>query len=104
MCMCVCVCVCVCVCIPHTFFLLHYPPSCPITSDQMYFPVLYRRISPLIHSRGNSLYLLIPTTQSIPFPPPPPYLEVTVLGQDGGGGASGVDRSLLESKGTVIDV
>ena len=29
----------------YTFFFSHYPPSRPITSDCIYFPVLYSRIS-----------------------------------------------------------
>ena len=50
----------------HSFLTL----SCPIRSEQIKFPVLYSRISLLIHSKGNSLHLLIPDTQSIPLPYP----------------------------------
>ena len=57
----------------HTFFFSHYPPSCSIASDQTYFPVLYSRTSLLIHSKCNSLHLLTPNTQSIPFPLPPSW-------------------------------
>ena len=57
----------------HTFFFSHYPPSCSITSDQIQFPVLYSRISLLIHSICNSLHLLTPNAQSIPLPASPPW-------------------------------
>ena len=39
-----------------------------ITSDQIYFPVLYSRISLLIHSKCKSFHLLTPDSQSILFP------------------------------------
>ena len=35
------------------------------------FPVLHSRIPLLIHSKGNSLHLFTPNSQSILFPPPP---------------------------------
>ena len=54
----------------HTLFFSHFPPSCSITSDYIQFPVLYSRISLFIHSKYNSLHLLIPNSQSIPFPSP----------------------------------
>ena len=44
----------------HTFFFLHYPPSCPSTTDQTCFLGLHSRISLLIHSKCNSLDLLTP--------------------------------------------
>ena len=34
-------------------FFSHYPPSCSVASDQIQFPVLYGRISLLIHSKCN---------------------------------------------------
>ena len=40
--------------------------------------MLYSRILLLIHSRWNSLYLLTPNSQSIPFPPPS-LLATTIL-------------------------
>ena len=43
----------------HTFFFSRVP-SYSITSDQIQFPVLYSKISLLIHSRCNSLHLLTP--------------------------------------------
>ena len=42
----------------YTFFFSHYPPACSITIDEIYFPVLYSRVSLLIHS--NTLHLLTP--------------------------------------------
>jgi len=35
--------------------------------------VLHSRISLLIHSKGNSLHLLTPNSQSLALPPPPPW-------------------------------
>ena len=55
----------------YAFFFSHYLPSCSIISDQIQFPVLYSRISLLIHSKGNGLHLLIPdsqSTHSLPLP------------------------------------
>ena len=52
----------------YTFSSSHYPPSSSITSDQIWFPVLYTRISLHIHSKCNSLHLLTPNYQSIPVP------------------------------------
>ena len=49
----------------HTFFFSHYPPQLSITSDWVQFPVLYSRISLLIHSKCNSLHLLTPNSLSI---------------------------------------
>ena len=54
----------------YVFFFSYYPPLCSIISDQIQLPVLYSRISFLIHSKGNSLHLLTPDFQSIPLPPP----------------------------------
>ena len=57
----------------HIFILFsHYPPSCSITSNETEFPVLYSRISLLIHSRCNHLHLLTPNSKSIPLPHPTP--------------------------------
>ena len=42
----------------NIFFSSHYLPTCSITSDQIQFPVLYSRISLVIHSKCNSLHLL----------------------------------------------
>ena len=36
----------------------------------IWFPVLYSRISLLIHFKWNSFHLLTPDSQSIPLPPP----------------------------------
>ena len=55
----------------YTFFFSHDPPSCSITSDQIYFLVLYSRTSLFIHSKCNSLHLLTSNSRSIPFPLPP---------------------------------
>ena len=57
----------------HTFFLSKYLPSSSITSDLIYFPVLYSRTSVFIHSKCNSLHLLTPNSQSIPLPPLPSW-------------------------------
>ena len=38
----------------YACFFSHYLPSCSITCDQIQFPVLYSRISLLIHSKSNS--------------------------------------------------
>ena len=46
----------------YIFFFSNYPPSCSITSDWIQFPVLYSRISLLIHSRGSSLHLPSPNS------------------------------------------
>ena len=43
----------------HSFFFSHYPLSCSITSDQIWFLGLCSRISWLIHSKCNSLHLLM---------------------------------------------
>ena len=51
------------------FFFSPYHASCSIVSDQIQFPLLYRRISLLIHFKCNSLHLLIPDSQSITLPP-----------------------------------
>lgn len=40
------------------YFSHHYPPSWSITSNWIYFPVLYRRIPLPIHSKCNSFHLL----------------------------------------------
>ena len=56
----------------HIQFFPQYPPS-SIISDWIQFPVLYSRISLLVHSKCNSLCLLIPNSHSIPLPPPPPW-------------------------------
>ena len=48
----------------YTFFFSHYPPSCSIARDQIQLPVLYSRISLLIHSKSNSLHLLTSSSQS----------------------------------------
>ena len=58
----------------YTFFFSPQPPSCSIISDQIQFAVLYSRISWLIHSKGNSVHLLTPDSQSISLSPPPRFL------------------------------
>ena len=50
----------------YIFFFSRYLPSCSNTSDQTQFPVLYSRISLLIHSKFSSLQILTPNYQSIP--------------------------------------
>ena len=50
-------------------FFSYYPPSCSSPRDQIEFPVLHSRTSLLIHSKGNSLYLLNTNSPSIPLPP-----------------------------------
>ena len=54
----------------YRFFFLTL--SCSIISDEIQLPGLHSRTSLLIHSKSNSLYLLTPSSQSIPVPPPPP--------------------------------
>ena len=54
-----------------TFFFSHYPQSRFITSDWIYFPVIYSRILLPIHAKCDSLPLLIPDSQPIPLPPRP---------------------------------
>ena len=56
----------------HISFLSYYLPSCSI-------PVLYSRTSLLIHSKGNSLHLLTPNSQSIPLSPLPLGSNKSVL-------------------------
>ena len=51
----------------HLF--LYCLPSCPVPRDQIQFPVLYSRISQLIHSKRNGFHLLSPNSSSIPLPP-----------------------------------
>ena len=54
----------------YTFFFSYYPPACSITirySSQCYYT---HRISLPIHSKGSSLPLLTPNSQSIPLSPP----------------------------------
>ena len=53
----------------YTFYF--WTLSCFIISDQTYFLVLHSRTSLLIHSKVNSLHLLIPSSQSISLPPSP---------------------------------
>ena len=52
----------------YTFFFLTL--SCSITSHQTSFPVLYSKIPLLIHSKGNSLHILTPNSQSLLLHPP----------------------------------
>ena len=52
----------------HTFLFSYYVPSCSVTRDWIWFSVLYRRTSLLIHSKCNSLLLLTSNSQSVPFP------------------------------------
>ena len=58
----------------HTYiYILFSHISCSIINDQIQFPVLYNRISLLIHSKGNSLHLIIILKFPIhptPFPSP----------------------------------
>ena len=54
-------------------YILFLTLSCSTTSDQIQFPLLYNRISLLIHSKCNSFHLLTPDSESIPLPPPPPW-------------------------------
>ena len=49
--------------------------SCSIISDQTQFPVIHSRISLLIHSKGNSLHPLTPSTPSIQLLLPWRYLR-----------------------------
>ena len=63
----------------YTFFYSYYLPSCSITSDWIYFPMLYNRISLLIHSKCYCLPLLTPKFQSIPLPPLPWQPQVCSL-------------------------
>ena len=52
-------------------YILFLTLSCYIISDQIQLPVLYSRISLVIHSKGNRLHLLTPDSQSLPLPPLP---------------------------------
>ena len=56
----------------HIYILFSHIISLHL-SDQTQFPVLHSRISLLIHSKGNSLYPLTPSSQSLPLPLPPPW-------------------------------
>ena len=61
--------------VTHLYIFIHsfssyYPPSCSITSCWIQFPVLYTRISLLVHSKCNNVHLLATNSQSIPLPPP----------------------------------
>ena len=56
----------------YIFFFSYHFPSCSIPRDWIEFPVLYSRISLLIHSTWNSLHLLTPNSLSIPLLPPSP--------------------------------
>ena len=63
----------------HSFshIILHHVPS-QVTSYRV--PVLFSRISLLIHSKCTSLHLLTLDSWSIPFPPLPPWqLQVCSL-------------------------
>ena len=55
---------------PCSHIILHHVPS---QMTGYTFPGLYSRISLPIHSKGTSLHLLTPDSQSIPLPPPPPW-------------------------------
>ena len=44
----------------HIFFSSHHPPSCAITSDWVWFPVLYSRISLLLHSNHSFVQSAVP--------------------------------------------
>ena len=65
----------------YTFFFSYYLPSCCIPRDWVHFPVLYSRTSWSIHSKYNSLHLLIPNSLPSPFLPTPtaPHLATTSL-------------------------
>ena len=52
---------------------LSYLPSWSIPRDWIEFPVLYSRISLLIHCKCHSLHPRTPNFPSIPFPPPSPW-------------------------------
>ena len=56
-----------------TLLFSYYLPSCSIPRDWIWFPGLYSRTSWLIHSECNSLHLLTPNSQSIPFTLPAPW-------------------------------
>ena len=62
----------------HTH-ILFFNLSCSNTSEYIKFPVLYSRFSLFIHSKCNSLCLLIPDSISIPIPPPPSWQPQSVL-------------------------
>ena len=60
--------ICVCICV---FFFLYYLPSCSISQDWIWLPVLYSRTSWRIHSWCLRLHLWTPNFPSIPLPPSP---------------------------------
>ena len=63
----------------YTFFSSYYLPSCSIPRDYILFPVLYSKISLLIHFKCNSLHLLTPNFQSIPLSPHFPLTTTSLL-------------------------
>ena len=63
----------------YIFFFSHYSPLCSIASDQIQFPVLYSRISQLIHSKGKNLHLLTTDSHSTPLPFPPSWQPQSVF-------------------------
>ena len=50
----------------YTFLFSYYLPSWSVSRDWIKFPVLYRRTSLLIHSKQNSLHLLIQNSHGWP--------------------------------------
>ena len=67
---------------PHTHTYIHilfHMFSSAIFYDWIRFPVLYHRISLLIHSKCNSLHLLISNSQFIPLPSPYPLTTTSLF-------------------------
>ena len=56
--------------VPKYYFFSYYLPSWSIPRDCIQFPIIYSKISLLIHSKCYNLTLLTPDSQSIPLPPP----------------------------------
>ena len=63
----------------YIFFFSDYPPSCSIISDWIKFPVLYNRISLLIHSECNSFVSIKPKFQIHPTPSPSPLTSTSLF-------------------------
>ena len=63
----------------YTFSFLYYLPSWSIPRDWLWFPMLYSRITLLIHSKWNSLHPLTPNSPSIPLPPTSPLATMSLF-------------------------
>ena len=60
----------------YTLFFSQYPPSCSITSDQIYSSLCYKAGSHCPFTPNASFHLLTPDSQSIPLPPPSKHKSV----------------------------